>query len=71
MSKRINVGPSINVGHEQNVQIYVTKNPSNLKISVDPAENPKFNKCGAVSKAVGPVNKCQINKFRAYVYSGL
>ena len=32
--KRINVGPWINVGHEQNVQRYVTKNPSNLKISL-------------------------------------
>ena len=30
----INIGPWINVGHEQNVQIYVTKNPSNLKIYV-------------------------------------
>ena len=29
----------INVGHEQNVQIHVTKNPSNLKISVDPEKN--------------------------------
>ena len=30
----IDVGQGINVGHEENVQSYVTKNPSNLKISV-------------------------------------
>ena len=42
LSKRINVGPWINVGHEQNVQIHVTKNPSNLKISVDPGKNFKI-----------------------------
>ena len=34
----INVGPGKfvkkNIGHEQNVQSYVTKNPSNLKKSV-------------------------------------
>ena len=38
----IDVGPWINVGHEQNVQIYVTKNPLNLKISVDPGKNSKI-----------------------------
>ena len=42
LSKRINVGPWINVGHEQNVQIYVTKNLSNLKIFVDPGKNSKI-----------------------------
>ena len=40
--KKNNVGPWINVGHEQNVQIYVTKNPSNLKIFVDPGKNSKI-----------------------------
>ena len=38
----IDVGQGINVGHEQNVQIYVTKNPSNLKIFVDPGKNSKI-----------------------------
>jgi hypothetical protein len=61
----------INVGHEQNVQIYVTKNPSNLKISVDPGKIPKFNKRRAFNKAVGLGKKSKINKNRAYVYSGL
>ena len=28
--------------HKLNVQIYVTKNPSNLKISVDPGKNSKI-----------------------------
>ena len=28
--------------HEQNVQIYVTKNPTNLKIFVDPGQNSKI-----------------------------
>jgi hypothetical protein len=49
----------INVGHEQNVQIYVTKNPSNLKISVDPGKIPKFNKRRAFNKAVGLGKKIQ------------
>ena len=40
--KKINIGPWINVGREQNVQIYVTKNPSDLKISVDPGKNSKI-----------------------------
>ena len=40
--KKINVGPQINVGHEQNVQSYVTKNPSNLKISVGYGKNSKI-----------------------------
>ena len=40
--KKINVGPWINVGHEQNVQSYVTKNPSNLKISVGHGKNSKI-----------------------------
>ena len=38
----IDVGPWISVGHEQNVQIYVTKNPLILKISVDPCKNSKI-----------------------------
>ena len=38
----INVGPWIKVGHEINVQSYVTKNPSNLKISVGHEKNPKI-----------------------------
>ena len=29
-------------GNEQNVQIYVTKPPANLKISVDPGKNSKI-----------------------------
>ena len=33
LSKRINVGPWINVGHEQNMQIYITKKLLKLKIS--------------------------------------
>ena len=37
--KKINVGPQINVGHEQNVQSYVTKNPSNLKTFVGHGKN--------------------------------
>ena len=32
----------IDVGHEQNVQSYVTKNPSNLKMSVDHGKNSKI-----------------------------
>jgi hypothetical protein len=42
LSKRINVGPGIKVGHEQNVQIYVTKKPLNLKISVGHGKNSKI-----------------------------
>ena len=38
----INVGPLINVGHEQNVKSYVEKNPSNLKISVGHGKNSKI-----------------------------
>ena len=38
----INVGPWINVGHAKNVQVYVTKNASNLKISVEPGKNSKI-----------------------------
>ena len=33
---------ALNIGHEQNVQIYVTKKPLNLKISVDPGKNFKI-----------------------------
>ena len=40
--RRLNVGPLINAGHEQNVQIYVTKNPPNLKISVELGKNSKI-----------------------------
>ena len=40
----IDVGPWINVGHEQKVHIYVTKKPSNLKISVEPGKFLKINK---------------------------
>jgi len=32
---------------------------------------PKFDKCRAFDKAVGPGGKSKINKHRAYVYSGL
>ena len=32
---------------------------------------PKFNKCRAFNKAVGPGKKSKINKRRAYVYLGL
>ena len=32
---------------------------------------PKFNKRRAFNKAVGPGKKSEINKRRAYVYSGL
>ena len=71
LSKRINVGPWINVGHEQNVQSFVTKNPSNLKISVGHEKKSKINKRRAFNKAVGPGKKSKINKLRAYVYSGL
>ena len=53
------------------MQIYVTKNPLNLKNSVDPGKFPKFNKRRAFNKAVGPGKKSKINKRRAYVYSGL
>jgi hypothetical protein len=53
----------INVGHEENVQIYVTKSPSNLKISVDPGKNSKFSKLRA---------KCGTNfqhrQFLTYIY---
>ena len=65
MSKRLNVGSWINVGHEQNVQTYVTKKPSNLKI---------FEGCGKKfqnKKAVGTGKNSKSNKHRAYVYSGL
>ena len=34
-------------------------------------KNPKFNKCRAFNKAVGPGKKFKINECRAYVYSGL
>ena len=78
MSKRINIGPWINVGHEQNVQIYVTKNQSNLKISVDPGKILKFNKCRAFNKVVGPAKKNPksinvgptfISDYRVWTYS--
>ena len=36
------------------MQSYVTKNPSNLKISVGHGKNTKFNKRRAFNKAVGP-----------------
>ena len=68
MSIRINVGPLINVGHEQNVQSYVTKKPSNLKAM---EKIPKCNKRRAFNKAVGPGKNFKINKRRAYIYSGL
>ena len=42
LKKRINVGPWINVGYEKNVESYVTKNPSNLKISVGHGKNYKI-----------------------------
>ena len=42
LSKRINVGPGINVGHEQNMQSYVTKNPINLKIFGSHGKNSKI-----------------------------
>jgi hypothetical protein len=32
---------------------------------------PRFYKCRAFNKAVGPGKKSKINKRRAYVYSGL
>ena len=32
---------------------------------------PKFNKRRAFNKAVGPGKKSKIDKYRAYVYSGL
>ena len=38
----INVGPWLSVGHEQNLQSYVTKNPSNLKISAGHGKNSKI-----------------------------
>ena len=50
------------------MQIYVTKNPSNLKRPWE--KNPKFDKRMAFNKAVGP-GKFQNDKRRAYVYSGL
>ena len=59
------------VGHEQNLHIYVTKNSSNLKISVDPLKIPKFNKRRTVNKVVWPGKRSKYNKLRAYVYSGL
>ena len=40
--KKINVGPWINVGHKQNVQSYVAKNPTKLKVSVDHEKNSKI-----------------------------
>ena len=55
-----NLSKRINVGYEQNVQIHVTKNPSNLKISLDPGKNPKFNKRRAFNNAVGPGKNSKI-----------
>ena len=40
----------------KNVKIYITKTPSNLKISVDPGKNSKIR---AFNKAVGPGKKMQ------------
>ena len=45
--QEITVGPrkcvkKNRLGHEQNVQIYVTKNPSNLKTFVEPGKNSKI-----------------------------
>ena len=40
--KRIYVGPWRNVGHEQNVQSYVTKNLSNLEIYEGHEKNSKI-----------------------------
>ena len=43
VGQRIIVGPGrIIVAHKQNVQSYVTKNPSNLKIFIDPGKNSKI-----------------------------
>ena len=41
-AKKNKVGPWINIGHEQNSQSYVIKNPSNLKISVGQGKNSKI-----------------------------
>ena len=54
------------------MKIYVTKNLSNLKISVDPEKNPKFNKRRAFNKAVGPGKKNpRLINIGPRVYSGL
>ena len=42
LSKRINVGPLINVGQEQNVQKLCYKKTSNLKISLGHGKNSKI-----------------------------
>ena len=72
VGQRIIVGPGrIIVAHKQNVQSYVTKNPSNLKIFVSHGKIPKFNKRRAFNKDVGPGKRFKIDKHRAYVYSRL
>ena len=50
LSKRINIGLWINIGHAQKLQSYGKKNPSNSKISVGHGKNSKR----AFNKAVGP-----------------
>ena len=53
------------------MESYVTKNTSNLKMSVGHEKIPKFNKRRAFNKPVGLGKKPKINKRRNYVYSGL
>jgi hypothetical protein len=54
------------------VQSYVEKNPSNLKISKSHGKITKFDKRRAFYKDLVPgKEKIEINKRRAYVYSGL
>jgi hypothetical protein len=53
------------------VQDYVTKKPSNWKISIGHGKISKSNKRRAFNKAVGTGKNSKINKRRAYVYSGL
>ena len=48
----INVGPWTNVGHKQNEQSYVAKNPSNLKKAME--KITKFNKHRTFNNAVWP-----------------
>ena len=68
LSKRINVGPEINIGPGK----FGKKNKCiALKYPYPIEDIPKFNKRGAFNKTVGPGKKSQINKRRANVYSGL
>ena len=71
LSKKINIGPLIEVGHEKNCKFMLQKTHQTWKYLQTLGKIQKSKKCRAFKKAVGPGKKSKINKPRAYVYSGL